>query len=181
MTALARAPEKVDKNGMSNSKKLTRRTFLKTAATAASTAPFILPSRIWAAEVKPNDRIGLGFIGMGKQNRGLMGDFLGRNETQTIAVCDVDTHRREHAKKTVEDHYAKQTESGSYNGCAAYYDFRGLIGRKDIDAVVIATPDHWHAIIAVAAANAKKHIYCEKPLCQSIYESQAMVKAVRKN
>src|SRR5436309_6072990 len=105
---------------MRTSKSLTRRTFLKTTA-GASVAPFILPSRIWAAEVKPNDRIGLGFIGMGKQNRGLMGDFLGRNETQTIAVCDVDTHRRDHAKQTVEDHYAKQTESGSYNGCAAYY------------------------------------------------------------
>ena len=118
---------------------------------------------------------------MGKQNRGLLGDFLGRKETQTIAVCDVDTHRRDHAKKTVEDHYARQTDSGSYKRCAAYYDFRGLIGRPDIDAVVIATPDHWHAIIAVAAANAKKHIYCEKPLCQSIHESQAMIKAVRKN
>jgi predicted dehydrogenase len=179
-SALARAPEKVDKNAMRTSKNLTRRTFLRTAV-GAGAAPFILPSHIWAADVKPNDRIALGFIGMGKQNRGLMGDFLGRKETQTIAVCDVDTHRRERAKKTVEDHYAGQTDSGTYKGCAAYYDFRGLIGRKDIDAVVIATPDHWHAIIAIAAANARKHIYCEKPLCQSIHESQAMVKAVRKN
>src|SRR5437867_12900416 len=166
---------------MRTSKNLTRRTFLKTAAAAASGAPFILPSRIWAAQVKPNDRIALGFIGMGKQNSGLMGGFLGKKETQTIAVCDVDTHRRDHAKKTVEDHYARQTDSGSYKGCAAYYDFRGLIGRNDIDAVVIATPDHWHAIIAIAAANARKHIYCEKPLCQSIHESQAMIRAVRKN
>src|SRR5947209_5391946 len=99
-TTLALRREKVDKNGMRTSQNLTRRTFLKTAG-AASVVPFILPSRIWAAEVKPNDRIALGFIGMGKQNRGLMGDFLGRKETQTIAVCDVDTHRREHAKKTV--------------------------------------------------------------------------------
>src|SRR5262249_20868540 len=109
-TALARAPEKVDKNGMSTSRTLTRRTFIRTAAAATSSAPFILPSRIWAAEVKPNARVALGFIGMGKQNRGLMSDFLGRKETQTVAVCDVDTHRREHAKKTVEDHYAQQTE-----------------------------------------------------------------------
>src|SRR5439155_25140077 len=106
---------------MRTSKNLTRRTFLKTAATT-SVAPFILPSRIWAAEVKPNDRIALGFIGMGKQNRGLMGDFLGRKETHTIAVCDVDTHRREHAKKTVEDHYAKHTGSGSYSRLAADHD-----------------------------------------------------------
>src|SRR5437773_4183191 len=142
---------------MRTSKNLTRRTFLKTAATT-SVAPFILPSRIWAAEVKPNDRIALGFIGMGK-NRGLMGDFLGRKETHTIAVCDVDTHRREHAKKTVEDHYAKQTDSGSYKRCAAYNDFRRLIGRPDIEAVVIATPDHCHPIIAVTAAHAQKHIH----------------------
>ena len=166
---------------MKTSKSLTRRTFLKTAAIATGTAPFILPSRIWAAEVKPNDRIALGFIGMGKQNRGLMGSFLSRKEDQVVAVCDVDTHRREAAKKTVEERYAKQADGGSYKGCAAYHDFRELIGRKDIDAVVIATPDHWHAIIAVTAANGKKDIYCEKPLCQSVRESQAMVKAVRQN
>src|SRR5256886_14007530 len=115
---------------MKTIRNLSRRSFIKSTAIAAA-APFILPSRIRSAEVKPNDRIALGFIGMGKQNRGLLGGFLGRNETHTIAVCDVDTHRREHAKKMVEDHYAKQTDNGSYKGCAAYYDFRGLIGRKD--------------------------------------------------
>src|SRR5436309_7278626 len=104
---------------MRTSKSLTRRTFLKTTA-GASVAPFILPSRIWGADVKPNDRIALGFIGMGKQNRGLMGDFVGRKETQTIAVCDVDTHRREHAKQTVEGHYARQTTGGSHKGCPVH-------------------------------------------------------------
>src|SRR6185503_10077869 len=104
LSTLALRREKVDKNGMRTFKNLTRRTFLKTAAATAGGAPFILPSRIWAAEVKPNDRIALGFIGMGKQNSGLLDGFLGRKETQTIAVCDVDTHRRERAKKTVEDH-----------------------------------------------------------------------------
>lgn len=159
---------------------LSRRTFLKTTGAAAA-APFLLPSGIRAAAVKPNDRLALGFIGMGTQNRGLLGGFLGKKEIQAVAVCDVDTNRRENAKKIVEDHYAKQAGTDAYKGCAVFNDFRELIGRKDIDAVVIATPDHWHAFIAVAAANAKKDIYCEKPLCESIRQSQAMVAAVRRN
>ncbi len=158
-----------------------RRSFLKSTTLAAAAAPFILPSGIWGAAVKPNDRITLGFIGMGTQNRGLMGGFLGRKETQTVAVCDVDSNRRLAAKSRVEDFYAKQTDGGTYRGCAAFGDFRAMLIRKDIDAVVIATPDHWHAYIAIAAANSGKDIYCEKPLCQSIHEARAMVKAVRKN
>jgi predicted dehydrogenase len=157
-----------------------RRSFLKSSALFAATAPFILPGRIWSAESKPGDRLTLGFIGLGTQGRGLMGGFLGRKDTQTVAVCDVDTNRREFAKKQVEDHYAKQTGS-DYKGCQAYNDFRELLARRDIDAVVIATPDHWHALIAIAAARAGKDIYCEKPLCQSVHEARAMVNAVRTN
>ena len=158
-----------------------RRSFLKSTALVTAAAPFILPSRIWSAPVRPNDRLTLGFIGMGKQNKGLMSGFLGRKETQVVAVCDVDTSRREDARKRVEDYYAKQTDAGSFRGCAVYADFRALLIRKDIDAVVIATPDHWHACISIAAANSGKDIYCEKPLCQSIHEARAMVNAVRKN
>jgi predicted dehydrogenase len=93
----------------------------------------------------------------------------------------VDTTRRENAKKAVEANYARRTDAGSFKGCASYNDFRELLARPDIDAVVIATPDHWHAPISIAAANAKKDIYCEKPLAQSIHEARAMVKATRKN
>ena len=158
-----------------------RRSFLKSTVLVTAAAPFILPSRIWSAAVKPNNRLTLGFIGMGTQGKGLMGGFLGRKETQTVAVCDVDTNRREDAKKRVDDFYAKQTDAGNSKGCAAYSDFRALLIRRDIDAVVIATPDHWHAYIAIAAAKAGKDVYCEKPLCQSIHEARAMVNAVRKN
>ncbi|HEY2953175.1 MAG TPA: Gfo/Idh/MocA family oxidoreductase [Verrucomicrobiae bacterium] len=165
---------------MTSTKHFSRRTFLQSTVTVAATAPFLLPSRIWSAETKPNDRLALGFIGNGTQGRGLMGGFLGRKEIQVVAVCDVDTTRRENAKKIVEDHYAKQ-KAEDYKGCAAYPEFRELLGRKDIDAVVIATPDHWHAFIAIAAAKAGKDIYCEKPLCESIHEARAMVNAVRKN
>jgi len=165
---------------MTTHRNFSRRTFIKSTVATGAAAPFILPSHIWAAETKPNDRLTLGFIGMGTQNRGLMSGFLDRKETQTLAVCDVDTNRRENAKKMVEDKYAKQT-GNNYKGCEAYTDFRELIARKDIDAVVIATPDHWHALIAIAAARAGKDIYCEKPLCQSVREARAMVEAVRKN
>ena len=143
-----------------------RRSFLTKTAAAAVSAPLILPGRIWSAETKPSERLTLGFIGQGTQGRGLLGGFIGHSDTQVVAVCDVDTTRRESAKKRVEDHYA-QKEGSSYKGCAAYSDFRELLARKDIDAVVIATPDHWHALTTIAAANAGKDIYCEKPLSQS--------------
>ncbi|MBI4604162.1 MAG: Gfo/Idh/MocA family oxidoreductase, partial [Planctomycetes bacterium] len=80
-------------------------------------------------------------------------------DVQVLAVCDVDSKRREHAKKRVEGAYSKDS---AYKGCAAYVDFRELVARKDIDAVCIATPDHWHAIPIVEAAKAKKDVYCEK-------------------
>jgi len=166
---------------MTTKHQFTRRSFLKSTAALATTASFILPSRVWSAETPPNDRVTLGFIGMGTQNRGLLGGFLNKKETQTVAVCDVDTNRRNNAKKIVEEFYAKKTDSGAYKGCEAYVDFRDLLARKDIDAVVIATPDHWHALIAVTAARAGKDIYCEKPLCQSVHEAEAMIQAVRKN
>jgi predicted dehydrogenase len=163
------------------STRFTRRQFLKSSVTLAVAAPTILPSNVWGAPKGPNDRITLGFIGMGKQNSGLLNGFLHNKETQVVAVCDVDTTRREHAKKTVEDYYAQQTNKGSFKGCATYKDFRELIARPDIDAVVVATPDHWHALIVIASANAGKDIYCEKPLSLTIPEARAMVNAVRRN
>jgi predicted dehydrogenase len=163
---------------MNATSRFTRRSFLKAGALAA--APFILPSRIWSADPGPNSRINLGLIGMGKQNRYLLSAFMRRPEVQVVAVCEVDGTRRDHAKQQVEAHYTKQN-AADYKGCAAYNDFRQLLERRDIDGVVIATPDHWHAIIGIAAANAGKDIFCEKPLTQSIHEARALVNAVRKN
>jgi len=166
---------------MTASPRFTRRKFLQTTTTLAVAAPTILPSAIWGAENGPGNRITLGFIGMGKQNSGLLNGFIHKQDTQVVAVCDVDTTRREHAKRTVEDYYAKQTNRGAFKGCVAYADFRELIARKDIDGVVVATPDHWHALIVVAAANSGKDIYCEKPLSLTIHEARAMVNAVRQH
>lgn len=159
--------------------RFSRRRFL-TVSGAAAAAPFILPTHVWAAQVQPNDKITLGFIGMGIQNRGLLNGFINRDDTQVLAVCDVDSSRREDAKGRVDRHHFKKTGTTARD-CATYNRFEDLLARKDLDAVVIATPDHWHALIAIAAAKAKKDIYCEKPLCQSIHEARAMVNAVRKN
>ncbi|MFP6580959.1 MAG: gfo/Idh/MocA family oxidoreductase, partial [Candidatus Hydrogenedentota bacterium] len=98
-----------------------RRSFIKSAA-ALSAAPFILPSKVWSAEVKPNDRIVMGFIGMGKQNKGLLNNFLNQKTTRVVAVCDVDTTRREEAQRRVNEHYTAKPERGSPD-CAAYNDF----------------------------------------------------------
>jgi hypothetical protein len=160
--------------------RLSRRQFLKTTTLAVATAPLVLTAP-WVAfgQKGPNDRITIGIIGTGTQGRGLMNDFLNQPGTQVVAVCDVDTTRREHNRKKVEEFYTIKADK-SFNGCTAYKDFRELIARKDIDAVVIATPDHWHAHIAVEACKAGKDIYCEKPLSLTIRQARAMVQAARK-
>ncbi len=165
---------------MSMPKKFTRREFLQTSTLVGLAAPFLLPSSVWSADTKPNDRITMGFVGVGTQGRYLLGGFLGDKQTQVLAVSDVDTTRREASRKTVDEHYSKASGS-EYKGCTEYKDFRELIARKDIDAVCIATPDHWHAYVAVAAAKAGKDIYCEKPLSLTIREARAMVRAAREN
>ncbi len=151
-----------------------RRNFLKGAALAGM--PFILPSHIWSAEVKPNDRPGIGFIGMGKQMGGLLGNFL-HQDVQCLAVCDVDTTRRDAAKKKVDDYYAQNPTKGAA-GCKDYVDFRELLARKDIDLVCIATPDHWHTVQCLAALRAGKDIYCEKPLTHNVHEAITLMKEV---
>jgi predicted dehydrogenase len=153
---------------------LTRRTFL--AASAA--APLILPStaRAFAA----NDKISLGFIGVGTMGRGHLGGFLGRQDVEVVAVCDVEPARLELAAKMVQDKYADRVKKGEYSGVGSYKDYRKLLEHKGLDAVVIATPDHWHATASVAAARAGKHIYCEKPLTNVLAEGRWLVNEVAK-
>ena len=158
----------------------TRRSFLKNTALAGS-ALCALPNLLRGAEVAPSEQITLGFVGMGTQNRGLLGGFLRHSATRVVAVCDVDSTRRENAKKITENYYAQSNPGGSYKGCTTYNDFRELIARKDIDGVVIATPDHWHALVSIAATEAGKDVYCEKPMNHTIQEGRAMVNSVRKN
>ena len=158
--------------------KTSRRTFIKQAS-VLSAAPFILPSKVWGAEVNPSDKIVMGFIGTGKQAKGLMNNFIHQSSVQIVAVCDVDTTRREAAKTRVNEFYTANPEKGTAD-CQVYQDFRNLIARKDIDAVCIATPDHWHTIPVIAALESGKDVYCEKPLTHNIHESVAVIKAVKK-
>ena len=156
----------------------TRRRFLQNSALLLA-APLILPRRVWSQESAPSKRLTLGCIGMGKQMGGHLNGFINRGDVQVLAVCDVDTTRREHAKKLVDEAYSKAA-GATYKGCDGYNDFREVLARKDIDAVVIATPDHWHAYIAIAAVRAGKDVYCEKPLTHNIHEAIELVKEVRK-
>ena len=99
---------------------------------------------------------------------GDMREILGIKQARVAAVCDVDSNRVANAKKTVESHYAKQSPGGSYKGCKTFGDYRDLVARDDIDAVCIATPDHWHVLPAIAAAKAGKDIFLQKPLSLTI-------------
>jgi predicted dehydrogenase len=160
-----------------------RREFARRGGLAALATP-LLTAATSAAQDEPkpgaNDRLTLGFIGMGIQSRGHVNYFLNRKDCQVVAVCDVDTTRREAAKETVEKKYAGASKDGSYKGCAAYNDYRELLARDDIDGVVICTPDHWHAIPVLEACRAKKDIYCEKPLTLTIHEAKVLIDAARK-
>lgn len=176
--------------------RLSRRRFLKRVTAASATAvaaPWIVPASALGKDghVAPSERIVMGCIGTGKRGTGDMGIFLGQKDVQVVAVCDVETRSqlyitgatagREPAKERVESHYAKTALAGTYKGCKAFGDFRELLQISDIDAVCVATPDHWHALISIAAANAGKDIYCEKPLANSVAEGRAVCTAVEKN
>jgi predicted dehydrogenase len=147
----------------------------------ASVAFTIIPRFVMGGKgyIAPSDRITLGFIGTGKQARGLVNNFF--KKAQVLAGADVDTKKLSLFKTRTEKLYADARDLPAYSGLTEYTDFRELLARKDIDAVVIATPDHWHAVGAVMAANAKKHVYCEKPLAHSVEEGRAMVNAVKRN
>ncbi|GAB4023543.1 Gfo/Idh/MocA family protein [Spirosoma koreense] len=156
----------------------TRRTFLKQAASLS--AFYIVPRHVLGrGYLAPSDQIALGFIGLGKQANGLRNQFL-KNDARVVAVCDVDQPKMDPFVEAVNKFYADKTEKASYTGCQKYDDYRTLLASKGIDAVVIATPDHWHSAIAIAAAKAGKDIYCEKPLSLTIAEGRDMVKATRK-
>lgn len=155
-----------------------RRTFIKQAAGLATF--YIVPRHVLGRGfVAPSDQISLGFIGLGRQANGLRGQFL-KNEARVMATCDVDKTKVTAFSEAVNKHYAEKADKSAYKGCQTYDDFRNLLQNKDIDAVVIATPDHWHSAIAIAAAKAGKDIYCEKPLSLTIQEGRDMVKATRK-
>jgi predicted dehydrogenase len=155
---------------------LTRRLFLKgsaAATTAALLGPTIVPASVLGADV-PSDRITFGFVGVGRMGMGDMREILGIKQARVVAVCDLDSNRVKNAQKTVEARYGGQSPSGTYKGCKAFGDYRDLVAQADIDAVCIATPDHWHVLPAIAAAKAGKDIFVQKPLSLTIQEGRAL-------
>jgi len=155
--------------------KLTRRHFLATTG-AALALPTILPRGVFGEDAKPapSNRVTLGVVGWGMQGPGNTQAFLAESDCQVVAACDLDKHHLQSAVGTVNDHYQNKD-------CKAYHDYREMLARPDIDAVMLAVPDHWHALVATEAARQKKDIYGEKPLAKTIAEQQAIVRAVQKH
>ena len=165
---------------------VSRRRFLGMMAGTAGAvagAPYVVPSSALgkAGGAAPSERITIGMIGMGRQAaHSNVRAFLSYPDTQVVAVCDADAWRLPNARKQVDGHYAGRQRSGTYQGCGAYGDFREVLARADVDAVMISTPDHWHVPMAVAAAQAGKDICCEKPLTLSIAEGRILADTVRR-
>jgi predicted dehydrogenase len=173
---------------------LSRRGFL--AAGALTLVPrHVLGGR---SHVAPSEKITLAGIGMGGQGLQNMAALMEFPEVQVVAVCDVNRESggylswnwtqgkeqrlggREPARRAVEDYYARQKRPGQFKGCRAYRDYRELLAKEDVDAVMVATPDHSHAVITLAALKLGKHVYCEKPLTYSVYEARQVAEAARR-
>ncbi len=165
-------------------RQISRRVFLRRSAVAAGALalPSIIPARALGADgaPPPSRRVTLGFIGLGLMGRGHLRVLAHTPRVQILAVCDVDRSRREEAREVVEAIYASLQPEGRYRGCAAYNDYRELLARPDIDAVLIATPDHWHTLLSLDSARAGKDIYCEKPVSMTLAEGQQLVEGVRR-
>ncbi|WP_163380007.1 Gfo/Idh/MocA family protein [Cyclobacterium sp. SYSU L10401] len=171
-----------------------RRSFLKKAGIAASSllvAPTIIPASALGRNgfTAPSDRINMAFIGAGNQAGNDVQGFLPDQRVQVTAICDVNKKSpgywngkvagREYIQQVVDEYYSDK-HGTSYRSAVGYTDFREVLQNKDIDAVEVVTPDHWHAIPVMMAAAAGKHIYCQKPLSLTVEEGRAMSDAVRK-
>ena len=164
---------------MKTNAQLSRRTFIRKAAAAAwlaGVAPQFVPSSVLGADgsVAPSNRINVGFIGVGQHGLAWnLPPYLRHKSAQVVAVCEVDNRRLFRAQETV-------NERNQNEDCFATKDFRELLARKDIDAVMISTPDHWHTIISLHAILAGKDVQCEKPTL-TIHEGKVLTEAVRKH
>jgi len=159
---------------------ITRRGLLK-GALAAAAAPYVVPASALGLEDRPapSNRLGAAVIGTGGRGGGHVQGLLQEKDVQVLAVCDVDAGRLANNKRAVEARYS-QDAPGTYAGCSGYRDFREILARPDVDAVVIGAPDHWHGLMSVMAAKAGKDIYCEKPMASVIGDGRASADAVKR-
>lgn len=159
---------------MATTRKVARREFLKTASAAVSIPYVITSTALGNADTPPaSDRIVMAGIGIGNMGAGDQGAFLGRKDVQYVAVCDVRANIRDAGKGKADAHYGN-------SDCQTYGDFRELLARPDIDAVHVATPDHWHAIMVIEACRNGKDVYCQKPETRTLREGPLMVEAARR-
>jgi len=164
--------KKVQGDFIKTARGYSRRRFLTTTA-AAVALPTIVPSSIFGQN-SPSNRITVGVVGWGMQGPQNTQNFLAEADCQVVAACDLDKNHLKKAVDTINEKFQNKD-------CAAYHDYRELLARKDIDAVMLAVPDHWHALVAMEAARQKKDIYGEKPLAKTIAEQQAIVRSVQQN
>ncbi len=157
-----------------------RRNFIRNSAIGAFGISIIPRHVLGKGFIAPSDRINLGVIGLGKQIGGLSSNFIKGSGSQIVACSDVWSTKRTWFKEMAEKAYAKQKNLKDYNGITTYADYKELLSRSEIDAVIIATPDHWHGIQAVEAMNTGKDVYCEKPLTHTIEEGINLVAAAEK-
>lgn len=180
------------------SESVTRRRFLQSTAVLGACA--VVPRHVLGGEgqVAPSDKItlaGIGTGGQGIQNMMALAQFP---EVQVVAVCDVNRGSggylswnwgqgkeqreagREPTRAAVEEYYAKERPAGTFKGIRTYSDYRELLAKEDVDAVMIATPDHAHAVITMAALKQKKHVYCEKPLAYTVNETRQVAEAAKR-
>jgi hypothetical protein len=173
--------------------KMNRRSFLQKSALAvgAVSIPSIVPASVLGAKsgTAPSERINMGFIGIGGQGGGHLmggawtyvpGGYVAREDVQVMAVCDVRRERRNHAGKRCNDVYAERFNRPGYDDVKEYNDFREVLCRSDIDAVLLALPYHWAAPMSVRAMRSGKDVYCEKPVAITVRQSQVMVETARR-
>ena len=158
--------------------RISRRKFLKRATGAAVGTigfPYLVSSSALgkAGSVAASNRIIVGCVGVGPQGTGVMRNFLGQRDARVVAICDLKEQRRQAVRDLVNKHYQD-------TGCVMYKDFRELMGRDDIDVVLVATTDHWHVLVSLAAVRAGKDVYMEKPMGLSVAQDQAMREAVHR-
>ncbi len=181
-----------------NNQSISRRTFLRSLAAGATFT--IVPRSVLGGKgvIAPSEKTTLALIGMGGQGHVNLFNFLQIDEVQILAVCDPNREGggyiswdwmqgkeqklggREPARKLVDEHYAVKKNTAEYKACKAYADYRELLDREDVDGVMVATPDHLHAVVTMAAIKRRKHVYCEKPLTYSVYEARQITEAARR-